>query len=254
MPSVLVTGASRGIGRAIVIELADRGHRVIATARNVENLSDLDVDQALPLDVTDQASVDAAIALAGEVDVLVSNAGETWRSPVESVPLTEVERLFRLNTLGALRVTQAVVPSMRRRRSGRLVYVSSIVGRVPVPMLSAYAASKWALEAIAETLAIEVAGFGIAVSILEPGAVATTSSATAAPAVADDDPYRELLRSLAALRERPIPAGDVARAVADAVIEPNPRLRIPVGESARAVIARRDALPYDQLFSATTGV
>src|SRR5215510_13907822 len=94
MASVLITGASRGIGRAIAIELAGRGHRVIATARRPETLADLPVDQRLRLDVTDQASVDVAIRDAGEVDVLVSNAGESVRAPLESVPLDEVERLF----------------------------------------------------------------------------------------------------------------------------------------------------------------
>ncbi len=119
MSSVLITGASRGIGRAIAITLAGRGHRVIATARRPETLADLPVDQRLPLDVTIQESVEAAIADAGDIDVLVSNAGETVRAPLESVPLTEVERLFQLNTLGALRVAQGVLPAMRERGAGR---------------------------------------------------------------------------------------------------------------------------------------
>jgi NAD(P)-dependent dehydrogenase (short-subunit alcohol dehydrogenase family) len=102
MSSVLITGANRGIGRATAIELAGRGYRVIATARRPETLDDLPVDQRLRLDVTDQASVDQAIQDAGEIDVLVSNAGVTVRAPLESVPLSEVERLIQINTLGGL--------------------------------------------------------------------------------------------------------------------------------------------------------
>ncbi|EWM18548.1 SDR family NAD(P)-dependent oxidoreductase [Kutzneria sp. 744] len=116
MSSVLITGASKGIGRAIAVELAGRGHRVVATARQPETLADLDVDQRLRLDVTDQDSVDRAVEAAGSIDVLVSNAGATLRAPLESVPLSEVEKLFQLNTFGALRVAQAVLPAMRRVR------------------------------------------------------------------------------------------------------------------------------------------
>ena len=132
------------------MELSRRGHHVIATARHIEALSDLTTGARLRLDVTDQPSLHAAIAVAGQIDVLVSNVGETLRAPVESVPLHEVERLFQLNTLGALRVTQAVLPVIRSRGSGQIVYVSSVLGRIVVPLHSAYAASKWALEAIAE--------------------------------------------------------------------------------------------------------
>ena len=130
MSSVLITGASRGIGRAIALELAGRGHRVIATARQPESLADLPVDQRLQLDVTDQDSVDQAIKDAGEIDVLVSNAGAAVRAPLESVPLAELEQLFQLNTFGPLRVVQGVLPAMRERGSGRLVFVSSIQGRL----------------------------------------------------------------------------------------------------------------------------
>ena len=233
MSSVLVTGASRGLGRAIALELTRRGHRVIATARNVDALADLPVDARLPLDVTDQASVTSAIAEAGDIDVLVSNAGATLRAPVESVPLAEVERLFQLNTLGALRVTQAVLPAMRARGSGRIVYVSTMAAAVPFPLNSAYAASKRALEAFAEALAIEVREFGITVGILRPGGISTGAADRAPVYVAEDDPYRPLLRELAAAHRDPDTAEDVARAVVDAVENPTADLRIPVGAVAR---------------------
>jgi len=117
MPSVLITGASKGIGRATAAEFASRGYRVIATARDPRTLEDLDVAQRLRLDVTDQATVDEAIAAAGQVDVLVSNAGVIFLAAVEASPVTEIERLFAQNTAGAMRVAQAVLPQMRERRT-----------------------------------------------------------------------------------------------------------------------------------------
>ncbi|HEX4255136.1 MAG TPA: SDR family NAD(P)-dependent oxidoreductase, partial [Streptosporangiaceae bacterium] len=154
MARVLITGASRGIGRASATALSQGGHEVIATARDVSALHDVPAALRLSLDVTDQVSVDAAMAAAGPVDVLVSNAGATVRAPVETVPLAAVRQLIELNTLGALRVAQAVLPGMRTAGSGQLIFVSSIQGRLVIPLIGAYGASKWALEALAETLAI----------------------------------------------------------------------------------------------------
>jgi NADP-dependent 3-hydroxy acid dehydrogenase YdfG len=149
MARVLITGTSTGVGRATALELADRGHPVIATARRPETIADLPVTQRLHLDVTDQASVNAALESAGPIDVLVANAGETLFGSVEGTPIEEFERLFQINTIEALRVAQAVLPQMRERNAGRLIFVSSIAGRIALPLASAYAQSKWALEAIA---------------------------------------------------------------------------------------------------------
>jgi NADP-dependent 3-hydroxy acid dehydrogenase YdfG len=161
MSSVLITGASKGIGRATAAEFASRGYRVIATARDPRALEGLDVAERLRLDVTDQASVDEAVAAAGEVDVLVSNAGVIFLGAVEASPVSEIERLFAQNTSGAIRVAQAVLPQMRERKHGRLLFVSSLLGRHVLTGNAAYAASKWALEALVEALAIEAAPFGV---------------------------------------------------------------------------------------------
>ena len=160
MASVLITGASKGIGRATAAEFARRGHRVVATARDPRSLAGLDVDQRLPLDVTDPVSVAAAVRNAGEVDVLVSNAGVIFYAAVEATPLDKFAQLLDLNTVGALRVAQAVLPGMRARGHGRLLFMSSVAGRIVLPPGAAYAATKWALEALVEALAIEVAPFG----------------------------------------------------------------------------------------------
>lgn len=251
MASVLITGASRGIGRAIAVELAARGHRVIATARGPETLADLPVDRRLRLDVTDQESVDQAVRDAGDVDALIGNAGETVRAPLESVPLGEVERLFRLNTLGALRVAQAVLPAMRERGSGRLVFVSSIQGRLVLPMIGAYGASKWALEALAETLAIEAGHFGVKVSVVQPGAVSSGGGERAKVFLSENDPYTPLYEALPSLRGELITPEDVAAAVADTIERPAPAFRVPVGAPAEKVLRARKEAPEDEPFLAT---
>jgi NADP-dependent 3-hydroxy acid dehydrogenase YdfG len=248
MSSVLITGASRGIGRAIAIELSGRGHRVIATARRPQTLADLPVEQRLGLDVTSQESVDQAIRDAGDIDVLVSNAGETVRAPLESVPVSEVERLFQLNTLGALRVAQGVLPAMRERGSGRLVFISSIQGRLVLPMIGPYAASKWALEAIAETLAIETGHFGVKVSVIQPGAVSSGGGERAKVFLKENDPYTPLYQALGALRGESVTPEDVAAAVADTIEQPAPPLRVPVGAPAKRALQARKAAAENEPF------
>lgn len=147
MSSVLITGANRGIGRAVATEFARRGHRVVGTARDPHTLNDLDVSQRLELDVTDDASVAAAVAAAGDIDIMVSNAGNIFYAAVEAIPLPELLRVFNLNTVGAIRVAQAVLPQMRARGDGKLLFMSSVAGRVVLPPSAAYASTKWAWKA-----------------------------------------------------------------------------------------------------------
>jgi len=247
MSSILITGASKGIGRATAAELARRGHRVVATARDPQTLRDLDVAQRLRLDVTDQASVDAAVAQAGEIDVLISNAGVIFRAAVEASPAAEIERLYALNTVGAIRVTQAVLPQMRERRQGRLLFVSSVGGRTVFPGNAAYAATKWALEAFGEALAMEVAGFGIDVTLAEPGPVSTGALDDPLAYRLPNDPYAALSATGGITGEMSSP-DEVAVAIANLVEQPTVPLRAPVGAIAERVIAARNAAPYDRPF------
>lgn len=246
MASVLITGASRGIGRATAAEFARRGYRVLATARDPRSLADLDVARRLQLDVTDPASVAAAVEEAGEVDVLVSNAGVIFYAAVEATPPGKLAELFDLNTVGALRVAQAVLPGMRARRHGRLLFMSSVVGRIVLPPGAAYQASKWALEALVESLAIEVAPFGLEAALLEPGAVSSGALDDVTRYALLDDPYQELGRvpgSGSDARARMITPEEVAVAVADAAGAPRLPLRIPIGAAARAILAARREAP-----------
>jgi NADP-dependent 3-hydroxy acid dehydrogenase YdfG len=247
MASVLITGASKGIGRAIAAETARRGHRVVATARDPRTLADLDVDQRLALDVTDPESVASAVARAGEIDALVSNAGVIFYAAVEATPPEELARLFDRNTVGALRVAQAVLPGMRERGRGRLLFLSSVVGRIVLPPGGAYAATKWALEALVEALAIETAPLGIEAALLEPGAVSSGALDDVDWHRLPDDPYAHLGPGGGEGRAMITPE-DVAAAVADAVEVERVPLRIPVGAPAAALLATRhdtrDDVPF----------
>lgn len=248
MSSILITGASKGIGRAAAAELARRGHRVVATARDPRALDGLDVDLRLRLDVTDQASVDAAVAEAGEIDVLVSNAGVIFAAAVEASPIAEIERLYAQNTVGAIRVAQALLPQMRSRGRGRLLFVSSVSGRTVRPGIGAYAASKWALEAFAEALAVEVAEFGVDVTLAEPGPTSSGALDDMLSYRLPGDPYAKLLTQGGVPHELMISPEEVAAGIADLVERESVPLRMPIGGPAAQVLAARDAAPYDRPF------
>jgi NAD(P)-dependent dehydrogenase (short-subunit alcohol dehydrogenase family) len=255
MSRALITGCSTGFGRATAVELKKRGFEVIATARRPETLADLDVDVRLALDVTDDTSVAAAVAAAGEIDVLVNNAGIGVSGPVELVPLDEVRRLFETNFFGAVRMMQAVLPRMRARKSGTIVNVSSVSGKVAAPLGAFYSASKFALEAVSEALHIEAGHFGIRTVIIEPGYFRTSISDTGVAYGVDRPPYDELseitTRMSAQLGRDTAPGPEVvAVAIADAIESPAGPPRIPVGTDAEMVLGARSSMD-DVTFEAT---
>ncbi|HVC70449.1 MAG TPA: SDR family oxidoreductase [Acidimicrobiales bacterium] len=244
MARVLITGCSTGFGRATAIELNKRGFEVLASARRPETLDDLEVDGRLALDVTDDVSVAAAVSAAGAVDVLVNNAGISVSGPVELVPSTEMRRLFETNFFGVLRMIQAVLPQMRARGSGTIVNVSSVSGKVASPLSGAYAASKFALEAISEAMYFEMGHFGIRTVIIEPGYFQTSISESGVRYGVEGPPYRELAdateKMTAALGRGTAPGPEmVAMAIADAIESPDAPLRIPVGTDAEMVLGAR---------------
>jgi NAD(P)-dependent dehydrogenase (short-subunit alcohol dehydrogenase family) len=247
MSSVLITGANRGIGRAIATEFARRGHHVVATARDPHTLADLDAGQRLALDVTDDASVHEAFAAAGDVDIVIANAGVIFYAAVEATPLPELRRLFDLNTVGAIRVAQAALPRMRARGDGKLMFMSSVLGQVVMPPGSAYAATKWALEALVEALAIEISPFGVQAALLEPGAVSSGALDDVTAYTLPDDPYAAILAG-GGPRAGMITPEQVAAEVVDAAEKPHLPLRIPIGDAARALLAARRGAPDDVPF------
>ncbi len=228
--------------------------QVVATARDVTLLADLSVDRILTLDVSDDASVAAAVEAAGELDAVVNNAGRTGSGPLEDYPLDDFARVLDVNTLGPLRLAQAVVPQWRRRGHGVLVNVSSIQGRISTPLEGVYAASKHALEALSETLHYELGHFGIRVVIIEPGYIAPGMKHTGGHQ--GPDVYREMheqwsgtAEALSGPEGRPGPEL-VGHAVADALEDPSTPLRVEVGKDAAMVLALRRA-QSDAEFEAT---
>jgi NAD(P)-dependent dehydrogenase (short-subunit alcohol dehydrogenase family) len=248
MASVLITGASKGIGRATATEFTRRGHRVIATARDPRTLAGLPTDQRLGLDVTNPDSIALAVRKAGEIDVLVSNAGEIFYAAVEATPPEAFGRLLDVNTIGALRVAQAVLPQMRARGHGRLLFVSSVSGRIARTRQAAYAATKWALEALVEALAIEAGPLGIQAALLEPGPVSSGALDHVTTYTLPGDPYAHLLNHGGPRASQMITPEEVAAGIADAAEAPQLPLRIPLGQPASQILAARRASPDDRPF------
>jgi NAD(P)-dependent dehydrogenase (short-subunit alcohol dehydrogenase family) len=243
MRTALVTGASSGIGAACAQRLAASGWRVYAGVRRKGDAPA--TTKELLLDVTNAEQIARGAREVGELDALVNNAGIAIAMPLEFIPLDELRRQLEVNVIGQVAVTQAFLPQLRQSR-GRVVFVGSIAGQSALPFLGAYAASKHALEAIADTLRLELKPFGVDVSILEPGTIRTpiwTKSARVADSLANGAPtdLADLYgRQIAAFRRvaadrgaKGAPAEVVARAVEEALTRRRPRTRKLVGRDAR---------------------
>jgi len=183
--SVLITGATDGLGKAAALLLAQRGYRVFAAGRSAEKRAQLDALareknlalESIALDVCDDRSVEAAVhavlSKAGAIDVLINNAGVNYTAAVEDLTMQDWRAQFETNFFGVLRVTRAVVPHMRERRSGRILMMSSLSGLVTPPTQGAYSSSKHALEGLSNALRLELFPFGIDVVLIEPGYIVT---------------------------------------------------------------------------------
>ena len=267
--SVLITGCSTGIGRATAEHLAKRGWTVYATARRPETLRELAASgcKTLALDVCNEASIRAAVAAVeqaeGAVGVLVNNAGYGQEGVLEEVPMEEVRRQFETNVFGLIRLTQLVLPGMRRQRWGRVVNVSSMGGKLSLPGGSFYHATKHAVEALSDALRFEVKGFGIHVVVIEPGPIKTAFGDTAIASVnglgGASSPYASFNAALGKLIRdnyegamgRMFAAGPeaVALAIERAITAERPRTRYVVTFAARFLMALHRWLP-DRAFDA----
>lgn len=246
MKTVLITGCSSGFGLDAAKYFLERDWKVIATMRNPQPdlLPQSENLVILPLDVTSDESVRAVVAAAGPVDVLVNNAGIGWLNALEGTPIDIASAVFDTNTLGTMRMIGAVLPQFRERKAGLIINVTSSVTMKPLPLLSVYTASKAAVNAFTESLALELAPLGIAVKIVLPGAAPDTSfGSTALTRLKDNGGFPAAYQVfaddvIAAMRAPGAPktlSSDVAEAIWRAANDPSAPLRIPAGADAVAL-------------------
>ena len=260
----LITGASSGIGEATGIELLRRGFTVYGAARRIDRMTAL-ADRGvhvIEMDVTDDASmtsgVERVLREQGRIDVLVNNAGYGSYGALEDVPLDEARRQFEVNVFGLARLTQLVLPQMRARRSGRIVNISSIGGKMYEPLGAWYHATKFAVEGLSDSLRVELEPHGVHVIVIEPGAIRTEwagissdSALTWSGATAYAQQARQLAKTYE-MADRPgVGAAPrvVAVAIGKAVTARRPRTRYAVPTAAKAILIARRLLS-DRAFDA----
>jgi NAD(P)-dependent dehydrogenase (short-subunit alcohol dehydrogenase family) len=261
--SVLLTGATAGIGRHTALDLARRGFRVFATGRDEAALKSLAAEasglplSAFPLDVTSERSISAAL---GEIDArtsgrglfaLINNAGYSQPGPLELISERDLRAVFDTNIFGLMALTRALVPGMRARGRGRIINVGSIMGRVTMPFQGAYSATKYALEALTEALRLELSPFGISVVMVTPGAIKSEFGHRAltslAPYREESSPYAPALavweRTYLRFRGRAAGPEAVAGAVRRALEDPRPSSRYTVPRRAALELAILSRIP-----------
>lgn len=266
MANVLITGCSTGFGKLAALQFARAGDTVYASMRNTAKGAELEQAKAdenlkidlVELDVTDDASVAAAVKKvideAGQIDVLVNNAGIGHHGPVEETDDDEAKEIFETNFFGALRVTRAVLPHMREKKAGTIANVSSLAGVVGPPFDGIYAASKWALEAASEALSYEAHPFGIRVLLVEPGGFETAiGDSRRTPRrygegsvyAEYDQKFEQALSKLPTRGERGDPQL-VAEKIYEAVNDTEPKLRYLVGADAEMIAGLRKQMDDEQ--------
>jgi short-subunit dehydrogenase len=264
--SVLITGATDGLGRAAALLLAEKGYRVFAAGRSAEKRAELDrlagtkklSLETVELDVCDDSSVSRAVQQilqkAGNIDVLINNAGVGLMAVAEELKLDDLRRLYETNIFGLLRVTQAVLPHMRGRKSGRILMLSSVAGILTPPTYGAYSSSKHAVEALSNALRLELYPFNVEVILIEPGYIMTNFQQTAkdqAQSYIDGSatsPYAKIYDGAIAgatssRRESKTTPEDCARVIVHAIEASHPKARYTVTPLAKWAALGRRILP-----------
>lgn len=260
MARVLITGTSSGIGLATAVAFAKAGHQVYATMRNPSRAPELGhraASEALPItiaamdvdsDESVKAEIDRIVNEAGAIDVLVNNAGIERSGSVEELALPEFRAVMETNYFGALRCIQGVLPAMRERRSGCIINIASVAGRIACSPLAPYTASKFALEALSESLAQEMKPFNVRVAIVEPGII-DTPMARRIEMLQGPSPYPQQRRWAAmftASLKNPAPPSLVGEKVVEIVESGTWRLRHPVGPDAEGFLGWREAMSDEE--------
>jgi NAD(P)-dependent dehydrogenase (short-subunit alcohol dehydrogenase family) len=250
-PVVLVTGVSSGIGRAVADAFAANGFEVFGTSRNPRTTQPVPGVELVQLDVTDDASVAGAVSTvvqrAGRIDILVNNAGAGVFGAAEETSTAQAQQLFDTNFFGLVRLTREVLPYLRAQRSGRIINIGSVLGFLPSPYGSLYAASKHAVEGYSESLDHETREFGVRVSVVEPGYTNTSFEANATDADSPIDSYAPVREHVKQVIAKAVRAGDdpavVAQAVLKAATSHTPKLRYPAGPLARRLALLKKFAP-----------
>ncbi len=255
--TILITGASSGIGKATAQYFQEKGWNVAATMRNPADgaaLAELDRVLVVALDVTDEASIQNAVQATldqfGTIDVLVNNAGYGAGGPMEATPMAKIRRQFDVNVFGLLATTQAVLPAMRQQQSGTIVNISSIGGRVTLPLFSLYHGTKWAVEGITESLRYELNPIGIKLRLVEPGAIATDFAGRSLDFNNDESltEYQgtigKLMSAMGDIAGNAAPAIEVAKVIDEAIH--GDRLRYLAGEDAHQMMAARRTMTDEE--------
>jgi len=245
MNTILITGCSSGFGLDAATSFLDRGWKVIATMRTPREdvLPASDHLRVLPLDVTDPASIGQLVETAGPIDVLVNNAGVGWLNALEGTPIETAREVFETNTLGTMAMIQAILPQMRERRSGTIINVTSSVTLRALPLLSVYTASKAAVNAFTECLALELEAFNLRAHLVLPGRAPETrfsENARGRMQAGFPEPYAELVQKVFADWQQDGPvthASDVTEAIWRAATDPGSPLRLIAGADALALAA-----------------
>lgn len=250
MPIAIVTGASTGIGKTTAEALAQEGYRVFGTSRKVRDGGPVGVEM-VACDVTDQQSVDRLVAHvlahAGQIDLVVNNAGLGLVGAGEESSIQQAQALFDVNLFGVMRVINAVLPSMRQRGSGRIINISSALGLIPAPYLAHYAATKHAVEGYSQSLDHELREFGIRVLLVEPAYTRTDMESNNMEADLPQPIYAEKRAKMVAFNAKMLATGDdpsvVAQTVVGAAKDTSSHLRNPAGKAAKQISLLRRLVP-----------
>jgi NAD(P)-dependent dehydrogenase (short-subunit alcohol dehydrogenase family) len=260
MAAVLITGTSKGIGYETALAFGRAGYRVHATMRNPSQspaLAEVAAKEKLAITVTtmdvdnDKSVSDGMAAIQaqhGPIDILVNNAGIEAAGSIEEEPLDDYQATMETNYFGVIRCIKAVVPEMRKRRSGTIINISSVAGSFSHPPMTAYCASKWALEALSESLACEMKSFGVRVAVVKPGIIDTAMAQRISTVGNSEYPHAARISNLfkQVLQDAPVPPSVVAEKVLEIVTSGTWQFRHPVGPDAEGLIAWRKGMTDEQ--------
>jgi NAD(P)-dependent dehydrogenase (short-subunit alcohol dehydrogenase family) len=260
MAAVLITGTSKGIGYETALAFGRAGYRVHATMRNPSQspaLAEVAAKEKLAITVTtmdvdnDKSVSDGMAAIQaqhGPIDILVNNAGIEAAGSIEEEPLDDYQATMETNYFGVIRCIKAVVPEMRKRRSGTIINISSVAGSFCHPPMTAYCASKWALEALSESLACEMKSFGVRVAVVKPGIIDTAMAQRISTVGNSEYPHAARISNLfkQVLQDAPVPPSVVAEKVLEIVTSGTWQFRHPVGPDAEGLIAWRKGMTDEQ--------